>query len=121
MPFGLLIIGALYSCGNQNKLNEKNNTESEVKLKKSGLDKSAMNAIGSRRNVDMSQFAKTELYVPYANTDNPTVEMKNKVEKLTGRVSELITFESAGHGDTKIKSTENVINNLYFMDELLKT
>lgn len=71
LPFGLLIIGALYSCGNQNKLNENNNTESEVKPKKSGLDKSAMNAIGSRCNVDMSQFAKTELYVPYANTDNP--------------------------------------------------
>lgn len=50
-----------------------------------------------------------------------SVEMKNKVEKLTGRVSELITFEGAGHGDPKIKSTENVINNLHFMDELLKT
>ena len=53
--------------------------------------------------------------VPYQQS----VDMQRKVKEITGRKPELITFKGAGHGDQRIKTTENIMNNLHFVDEIL--
>ena len=53
--------------------------------------------------------------VPY----HQSVAMQKKVKELTGREPELITFKGAIHGDPRIKTTENVMSNLHFVDRIV--
>ncbi len=53
--------------------------------------------------------------VPY----HQSVDMQQKVKELTGREPELITFKGAAHADPRIKTTENVMNNLNFVDKIV--
>lgn len=53
--------------------------------------------------------------VPYQQS----LDMQKKVKEQTGIEPRLITFMGAAHGDARIKSTENVIYNLRFVDKIL--
>ena len=53
--------------------------------------------------------------VPYQQS----VLMKEKLKAVTRKDPVLITFEGAGHVDGRILSTENVMNNLNFVDQIL--
>ncbi|MBN9292981.1 MAG: alpha/beta hydrolase [Flavobacteriia bacterium] len=50
-----------------------------------------------------------------------SVEMFDKIQNITKDPSraKLITFENAVHGDSVIKTTQNVLNNLDFVDDIL--
>ena len=69
ISFSLILLVAFCSCNSLKLLKENNNTKNVV-LENAGLDKSTMNAIGSKRKIDMAQFKKTELDLPYADTNN---------------------------------------------------
>lgn len=53
--------------------------------------------------------------VPYQQS----VDMQKKVNQITRIKTDLITFKGAVHADDKIKSVENVMNNLNFVDHIL--
>ena len=57
----------------------------------------------------------TDAIVPYQQS----LDMQKKVKEQTGIEPHLLTFLGAAHGDARIKSTENVIINLRFVDKIL--
>lgn len=54
--------------------------------------------------------------VPFSHSANMHSMVNDATNKLT---AELIAFEGAGHGDAVIKSNDNVIQNLDFVDKIL--
>ncbi len=55
-------------------------------------------------------------FVPYRQS----MDMMMKVSDVTGKsIAEMNTFKGAVHGDPMIKSPDNVINNLTFVDNIL--
>ncbi|MDX9848251.1 MAG: alpha/beta hydrolase [Tenuifilaceae bacterium] len=54
--------------------------------------------------------------IPFSHSANMHSKVNNETDKPT---AELIAFEGAGHGDAVIKSMDNVIQNLDFVDKIL--
>ncbi len=57
-----------------------------------------------------------DIVVPFSHSVNMHSMVNNTTDKPT---AELTLFEGAGHGDAVIKSQENVIQNLNFVDRIL--
>lgn len=67
----LMLLATPYACRDSNKPKVKGPAKSEsVKIKGTTLGEPTVNTSGKERNIDMSQFSKTALNIPYVGNNN---------------------------------------------------